>query len=371
MSSAPPRNEMAGEIRSGAAWKEFCRVLETAGDAILAEGNPSHVLDRAEGYRSLTRLLRYAFETYIEYNDPLRPRLTALIGETIKIAAENPDNIYHGAAIDGRYEYRIWGTRGEACRLTFNTFRAGGFGGSGQGVGTTLHDEDLTVGPDGTFELILSQREHQGTWLRLHEDTRGLSIRETFTNKKTQRPAELHIERIGADGPPPPPLDAAQLYHGLVRSAHYVRAVTEMMGKWSCRQASQPNVFFDAETGDTRLWKDTQIKYHQAYFALGAEEALVVEFTPPRCVYWMIVLHNHWTETLDYRNHQITLNCRSAHIQGDGSVRCVVAQRDPGVPNWLDTAGHGRGTVGVRWVGPGVTDVVPTSRVVRLPLVGG
>ncbi|MBP1687466.1 MAG: hypothetical protein H6Q33_3609 [Deltaproteobacteria bacterium] len=370
MSSAPPRGEITEKVRSGVAWKEFCRVLETAGDAILAEGNPDDVLDRAEGFRSLTRLLRYALETYIESNDPLRPKLVALIGETIKIAAENPDNIYHGATIDGCYDYRVWGTRGEACRLTFNTFRAGGFGGSGQGVGTTLHDEELKVAPDGTFELILSQHEHPGAWLRLHHDTRGLSIRETFTDKKNERPAELHIERIGAEGPAPAPLDPAQFYHGLMRSAHYVRAVTEMMGKWSCRQAAQPNVFVDAETNDTRLWKDTQIKYHQAYFELGAEEALVIEFTPPRCKYWMIVLHNHWTETLDYRYHQITLNCRSAQVRADGSVRCVVAHRDPGVPNWLDTAGHARGTVGVRWVGPDVADVVPTARLVCLPDAG-
>ena len=36
------------------------------------------------------------------------------------------------------------------------------------------------------------------------------------------------------------------------------------------------------------------------------------------------------------------------------------------MPNWLDTAGHQRGTVGVRWVGPDVVDVLPTTRVVKL-----
>jgi hypothetical protein len=32
--------------------------------------------------------------------------------------------------------------------------------------------------------------------------------------------------------------------------------------------------------------------------------------------------------------------------------------------DWLDTAGHQRGTVGVRWVGKDVVDVVPTTEVV-------
>jgi hypothetical protein len=70
-------------------------------------------------------------------------------------------------------------------------------------------------------------------------------------------------------------------------------------------------------------------------------------------------------ETLDYVHHQSTLNCHSAKLEPDGSVRFVIADRDPGVPNWLDTAGHRHGTVGVRWVGPDVVDVLPTTRVVK------
>jgi hypothetical protein len=79
----------------------------------------------------------------------------------------------------------------------------------------------------------------------------------------------------------------------------------------------------------------------------------------------MIVLHNHWMETLDYRFHPVVLNNGTAHVEPDGSVRVVVAHTDPGVPNWLSTAGHARGTVGVRWVGKDVQDVVPTTRVTR------
>jgi hypothetical protein len=71
-------------------------------------------------------------------------------------------------------------------------------------------------------------------------------------------------------------------------------------------------------------------------------------------------------ETLDYVHHQSARNCHSAVLEPDGSARFVVAARDPGVANWLDTAGHERGTVGVRWVGPDVTDVLPATMVVKL-----
>ena len=47
-------------------------------------------------------------------------------------------------------------------------------------------------------------------------------------------------------------------------------------------------------------------------------------------------------------------------------MRFVIAHRDPGVANWLDTAGHRHGTVGVRWVGPDVADVLPATRVVKV-----
>ena len=37
-------------------------------------------------------------------------------------------------------------------------------------------------------------------------------------------------------------------------------------------------------------------------------------------------------------------------IGEDGSIQLVVARRDPGVPNWIETAGHDHGTMAVRWV---------------------
>jgi hypothetical protein len=84
----------------------------------------------------------------------------------------------------------------------------------------------------------------------------------------------------------------------------------------------------------------------------------------------MVALHNHWMETLDYRFHPVTLNSATAHVEADGSVQMVVSHTDPGVPNWLSMAGHRRGVLGVRWVGPSVEDVVPSTRVVPLASLG-
>jgi hypothetical protein len=46
-------------------------------------------------------------------------------------------------------------------------------------------------------------------------------------------------------------------------------------------------------------------------------------------------------------------------------LRIVVAAKDPGVPNWLDTAGHRRGLMQGRWTGCD-TNPLPSIRKVSL-----
>jgi hypothetical protein len=359
-------DEITQKVVDGTAWREFCALLADAGESILAEGNPADPFDRAEGFRMLTRLLRGALESHIEHKRPETPRLICTCHETIKIVAENPDNHYLAASLDGKYDYRIWGTRGEAKWISFNLFSGAGFGGGGPGTGATLHEEQMQIQPDGSFEVIISQREHEGNWLRSEPDTRSLAIRQTFLDKRHQQHADLQIERLGAEGATPEPFSPKELHDGLVIVGHYVKIVAGIGAQWATRQARWPNQFTDqAEDELTDKFKDPQIKWHQAYYDLADDEALVVEATPPACDYWMIALHNHWMETLDYVHHQATLNCHSAQLEPDGSVRFIVAHRDPGLPNWLDTAGHNRGTVGVRWVGPDVIDVLPSTRIVK------
>jgi hypothetical protein len=145
-----------------------------------------------------------------------------------------------------------------------------------------------------------------------------------------------------------------------------LRALAGMALAWSDDLAKRKNRFHEVMPAAAAVFRDPNIQFHAAYFELAEDEALVVEARPPRCDYWMFVLSNHWLETLDYTRHRIMLNNHSAKLEPDGSLKLVVAARDPGHPNWLDTAGHRRGTLGVRWVGPDVEDVIPNARVERL-----
>ena len=115
---------------------------------------------------------------------------------------------------------------------------------------------------------------------------------------------------------------------------------------------------------------DPNIAYYHSYWSLAPDEALVVELEPPECDFWNFQLANHWLESLDYRYHKIHVNKLTARYRDDGSVRIVVAHEDPGVENWLDTCGHERGTMCVRWI-RAKTHPDPSARVVKLAKLSG
>ena len=164
---------VGGEVRrivDGSAWRDFCRALEQAGEVLLREEVPTDPLQRAEGIRYLTRLLRAGLEQQLEYGDPRFSGFYQLSNQTLKIGNDNPDNVYLNANVSGAYEYRISGTRGTMPYLSFGT-KSGGYELDGTMVPTgKLDGRDLQVRPDGSFEIIVSCKPHPGNWLPVSTD---------------------------------------------------------------------------------------------------------------------------------------------------------------------------------------------------------
>jgi hypothetical protein len=75
---------------------------------------------------------------------------------------------------------------------------------------------------------------------------------------------------------------------------------------------------------------------------------------------------NRYMQSLDHRHHHVSINGEQAVLEPDGSFRVVVAHRDPGVPNWVETAGHRAGLVFCRWLQADELPEPPTSTVVRI-----
>jgi hypothetical protein len=56
-----------------------------------------------------------------------------------------------------------------------------------------------------------------------------------------------------------------------------------------------------------------------------------------------------WGIALDYVDRNGSLNQNQAKPNADGSYTYVISPRDPGVYNWIDTAGLTSGTYTLRW----------------------
>src|SRR5208282_5258705 len=80
-------------------------------------------------------------------------------------------------------------------------------------------------------------------------------------------------------------------------------------------------------------------------------------------IYWSFSIGNPWWETIHYGRHQSSLNAHQLAVDSDGLVRVVLCGEDPGVANWLDTAGHSNGPIILRCVRT-KTAPTPGARVV-------
>lgn len=338
-------------VLTGKAWEEYCDTLKAAGTAMLFPGTPRDAFNQAEGYRYLSRLVRGGLEAFIEYADPLFPRFQRMVHETVKLGADNPDNHYLSARISGAYRYRIWGKRGTAFYLGFATQLADYTKDEPQ-VSGSLEADDVKTGPDGMFEIIVSVDRPEGdvSWLPMSSSSRIVLVRQTFLDKRSESPAELHIERLGGEALPGP-FSAQMLDEGLGQAGLFVTGSALFFAKWSRDWKKHVNTLpRHPPEISTAAGGDPNIAYYHSYWELAEDECLELTFTPPACQYWNFQLNNYWIESLDYRYFSITLNKHSAEYRPDGSVRLLIAHRDPGLGNWIDTAHHRMGTMSLRWV---------------------
>ena len=338
----------AAAVLSGEAWSQFCDSLKAAGQMVLVNEAAPPLIDKTEGLRDLTRMLRFGLESMLEFPDPDFPVFYHPSHETLKIMADNPDTLHFMAAVRGSNDYRIRGTRGTVNRIVFTTLGrepedAGMFLEAG------LDSSKLQVSADGSFEITVSKQPQPGNWLPLSDKSSQLLIRAIFLDRASEIPPTLSIERISAGPTAPAPLTPEQIVARLGAAAAVTSGMARHMTGFveAIRAAGLENHI----GADQKLWGagDPSVSYFHGYWNLAPDEALIVESDVPDCFFWNFQINNVWMESLDYRYRKIHVNKRSAHYEQDGSLRIIIAHRDPGLPNWLDTAGHTCGTMVARW----------------------
>ena len=346
-------------------WAEFCDGLKALGDIIEAVDDLND-LDRAEGYRYLTRLTRLALEMNLEHSSVEHASFYSLSHETAKIGGDNPDNFYQNANINSEHDYEIIGNVGSVAYLSLGS-KENRYSIDGKMISTGEIDaRELDVGDDGSIRIVVSQNKQPGNWLPLGDKSNMVIVRQTFKDRSTEIPARLTIRRITSDGNYDL-LDMDLLKAQLERSLGFIGGTARTFLSW--KDMFKAGNFNKFELGDQSYFQaaggDPNICYVYAYWELGENEIIQIRTRVPECEYWNIQLTNVWMESFDYRFHKVHLNDASAEMDDDGHVTVHLSHRDLKLKNNLLTTGHDKGLLLLRWVGARehpVPDLVKLNR---------
>lgn len=359
MSRPEPDNDYDGALRE--AWIDFCERLREAGLASFKESIPANEAQRVDAFRFLTQNLSQAFDLSLETRNPQFPLLHSFSNPLHKLGSDAADLLYHQAWIDGVSTYRIYGQRGSAQFINFTVHgaRPDNIPGThapslhepfGDRPQHSLSGDDLEVDDDGHFELFIGGAPRPRNWLPTEDDTRKLFIRQGF-DSFAERPAAMTIERVGLSDPPPIPC-ADTMIDALQWSAAFLEGVVRDWPEHPYRHSqgvvdpTQINRFPQVVASDGDDVKRGRQVSHLCW-QLDPDDALVVSF-PDHQAFWMVNLSGAMMNSLDYLYRPTSITRARAAVDRDGVIRLVIAHRDPGVENWLDTQGFISGNLTYR-----------------------
>ncbi|MDY0070347.1 MAG: DUF1214 domain-containing protein [Porticoccaceae bacterium] len=348
-------------------WESYLATLSEA-RAVLAdiEGSQDETR-RQEVYLLLAK--SFSGGMFSAMSDPDYPDFVPSVNTVLNTVGVNPDFIYGYTKINGEGTYRLSGYRGDGLFLIFD-FVAGGLGVLDE-LGPSLGALDIdkfTIGPDGAFDILLSVEKpagYQGDWYPLDPRTRTLNVRQASYHWGVDREARIAIERLDPPARPRVP-DGAEIARRLDALMAYPRFYAGFVARHIHNLRSQGFV--------NRLQHDDWAgrggvegqHYYQGIFQIEPGHALILETElPERVRYWNVQLSDMLWNSVNWMNHQSSLNAAQARLDGDGKFRAVIASEDPGVANWLDTGGLLEGTLMLRW-NEASSGPVPTLRSVPL-----
>jgi len=347
-------------------WSEFVDLLKPAGGAAALTFEPASAALRAEVYRQLIMNIALGYFMYFQM-DPDYPDWIPFLNSAF-LLQPNPDDTYYLAAVDPKGTYRISGERGSVRIFTFalgyepmgTSERIGG------GLGQLDADTDLSVAPDGTFEFILSAERPQtrSHWWPMPAEARTVLVRQRSYDWGRERDARFAIERLDQQGLKP-----------RMPAADIDRRLRDLLGGFTGR-LSRIWLNYQRKLRDSGVVNRVEFTgfagalpvqvYWQGVYDLKEDEALILETELPKNVrYWNVQINDGLWNAAEYVYRQSSLNGHQARLDADGKFRAVIAARDPGVPNWLDTCRYLQGTLVGRWY---AADSHPLPTLMRVPL---
>lgn len=351
----PPATNAASAVTTP-GWTEFLDGLRDLPARILARlpedrRNDPHVQQEV-GRLMLEALTARALEAISA--DPQNPVFLPSLNQTLNVYQPNSDTIYKNALIEPGGTYRLRGTRGSVRIFKLGQMSSAGTDGKSPVIPLAYGDFNaLPVDAEGKYDVILSPARpagYTGNWWRLDPRARSLVIRQVASDWAKERDPTVSIERL--DKPITRPRETTQALRARLdvladQTANTALYLASMPGDLRKEGYVNKLKIFDVISGMGGLIG--QFYYHGAY-DIAPDEALILEtVVPKKCGYYSTILTNDLFETTDWVNNHSSLNDSQSRLDSDGKLRIVISAKDPGVANWLDTAGNPTGVVQGRW----------------------
>lgn len=304
--------------------------------------------DLLEGYEYLAGSIRAAVQSAFAHEKDFTFFMRSATPYT-KLGLDNPDTLYFSARIRDNAEYVVTGRRGATADLSFQIL-AGDY--NPEDVPDSLQafdDREVHVEPDGSFVMYFgpSRDDDRTNYFTLAPGANMLLVREVWSDWDAT-PGTIAIQRVDKIGDQPAPLSKALLERRF-----------ESAGKALVQQLKTflqfPEWFYLKLPVNTmtepRLTPGGLATQYSSvgHYDLRDDQALIVTVPKSEAAYQGFQLGSMWYISLDFANHQTSLTSGQARVDADGNLRFVVSERDPGVANWLETTGHRRGYLQIRW----------------------
>ena len=255
---------------------------------------------------------------------------------------DNPDSVYRVIPISGSEQYIIRGSVARN-RLSENYFTLWD---EKMNTVDVLDGSNLQLDDAGQFEITVDANPAAGRPNHIQSDATAhqFYIRDVLQDWDVEMVNSLTIERIGAT--------TWRQWSDAEDIANAIRFMWDYANntmRWNQQALGKPVNSFDFKIDrDTDGALRNQV-YIMGQFQLGAGEVLVVDIDLGGANYFIAPITNIWGTTNKIQDANGSMNLAQSRANADGGYTFVVSVDDPGVVNWIDTAGMSEGILTLRW----------------------
>ncbi|MFC4905724.1 hypothetical protein [Actinomadura gamaensis] len=333
------------------ATESFARAVAEAEAIIRAAPHARSELDLAEGLQYLAGSVRASLHMAWAYERDF-PFFARSTGPHSKLGLDNPDTLYFNAYLRDDAEYVVTGRRGTTADLSFQVLNGDYTPSASPDSLSAFDDRAFEIAPGGSYELRFGPenpaRKDDPNYFVLGRGAAMLLVREVFSDWTDERPGEIRIhraDRLGSAPDRPTPEREAKRFD--VAGKMLVSRIKTFLAFPEWHYLKLP-VNTMTEPRPTPGGLPTQYS-SVGHYDLGPDDAMVITVPRSDAPYQGFQLGSMWYVSLDYVNHQTSLTADQAVPDPDGMIRMVVAERDPGLANWVECTGHDRGFLQIRW----------------------